>query len=332
MIALRVYCCRMLVLPFERWFWFIASGDISWKSPSNSNTFKVVRVFSHVPLKIDLQSIYSTFSYCVTTNWCHQNRNYILFKFGKFAKLNSKWLHFRCGLFQSKSPTYLLSFWYVQIEWWSDPVIIAITFDTETLFDLRSKSIYSIPTLRLCRAQSRFVCKYTEPFSAILVARRESRWRFSSQMSFWNHCMWFSRTPIHSWPPRNFCVVHVMSCMYTIAIAASNGSLAVCNPDNFHPNQRQNETEPRKKNIVHARGKYIHTRTHTSSCSHCTNKHMDKCMWFSARHPYTVRAQKILFDSRLVGTTFSDLLILISVVCSKSNGIALNKKFLTQMV
>lgn len=29
---------------------------------------------------------------------------------GKFAKLNSKWLHFRCGLFQSKSPTYLLSF------------------------------------------------------------------------------------------------------------------------------------------------------------------------------------------------------------------------------
>lgn len=110
MIALRVYCCRMLVLPFERWFWFIASGDISWKSPSNSNTFKVVRVFSHVPLKIDLQSIYSTFSYCVTTNWCHQNRNYILFKFGKFAKLNSKWLHFRCGLFQSKSPTYLLSF------------------------------------------------------------------------------------------------------------------------------------------------------------------------------------------------------------------------------
>lgn len=153
-------------------------------------------------------------------------------------------------------------FWYVQIEWWSDPVIIAITFDTETLFDLRSKSIYSIPTLRLCRAQSRFVCKYTEPFSAILVARRESRWRFSSQMSFWNHCMWFSRTPIHSWPPRNFCVVHVMSCMYTIAIAASNGSLAVCNPDNFHPNQRQNETEPRKKNIVHARGKYIHTHTH----------------------------------------------------------------------
>lgn len=92
----------------------------------------------------------------------------------------------------------------------------------------------------------------------------------------------------------------------------TNGTLAVCNPDNFQSNQIWN-----KYNGIRVRVSWTrHTRTQLNRRSARTNT------------PFG----KILFDSRLVGTTFSDLLILISVVCSKSNGIALNKKFLTQMV